>query len=289
MKIKSLFVYTRQQRKGIFLLLLLIFALQCLYAFVDFSTEEPTVNQQKLKQYVVEIDSLKAIEIENRKPKVYRFNPNFITDYKGYTLGMGTAEIDRLLKYREQDKWVNSAKEFQQVTKVSDSLLAMISPYFKFPEWVTRSKSKHNSKFVHGNTLKTERQKIDLNVATVVQLQKVHGVGEKLSQRIVNYRDKYKGLTSLVELSDVYGLSPEVIESIKKEFKIGTPKAIEKISLNDATVDELVTIRHIDYEIAHAIIEQRTLREGYESMEELTKVKDFPIKKIEIIRLYLTL
>jgi len=289
MNFKSLFVYTSQQRKGIFLLLLLILALQCLYAFVDFSSEEPRINQKELKRYMVEIDSLKTIEFENRKPKIYPFNPNFITDYKGYTLGMKPAEIDRLHIYREQDRWVNSAKEFQQVTKVSDSLLEMISPYFKFPEWVTQTKPKLNSKYAHENIPKTEEQKIDLNVATMAQLQKVYGVGEKLSQRIVNYRDKHKGLISLVELSDVYGLSPEVIANVGKKFKVVAPRIVEKINLNDATIEELVTIKHIDYEIAHNVIEQRTLREGYESLEELKKVKDFPIKKIEIIRLYLTL
>jgi len=51
----------------------------------------------------------------------------------------------------------------------------------------------------------------------------------------------------------------------------------------------LVTIRHIDYEIAYNIIEARTLREGFKSFEELKKVKDFPVNKIEIIKLSLTL
>jgi competence protein ComEA len=51
----------------------------------------------------------------------------------------------------------------------------------------------------------------------------------------------------------------------------------------------LVTIKYIDYEIAHNIIEQRTLREGFKTLDELTKVKGFPIKKSEIIRLYLTI
>jgi competence protein ComEA len=54
-------------------------------------------------------------------------------------------------------------------------------------------------------------------------------------------------------------------------------------------VDDLVTIQHIDYEVANNIIEQRKLREGFKSFEELTKVKDFPINKIEIIKLYLSL
>ena len=60
-------------------------------------------------------------------------------------------------------------------------------------------------------------------------------------------------------------------------------------SINEATIDQLVTIKYIDYEIAHQIIEQRTLKEGFKSFDELLKVKDFPVKKSEIIKLYLNI
>ena len=76
---------------------------------------------------------------------------------------------------------------------------------------------------------------------------------------------------------------------ITNEFTVKTPRQIQKINLNTATVDELVTIQHIDYELAYNIIEQRQLREGFKSLGELTKVKDFPVNKIEIIKLYLSL
>ena len=147
---KSHFWYNKNQRNGIFLLVLLILLLQ-LFIYVDaFSSDEITdVNQPELLAFQIQIDSLKAIEIEKRKPKIYPFNPNYITDYKGYTLGMSPDEIDRLLRFRDQGDWINSIKQFQEVTKVSDSLLNQISPYFKFPEWVTnpkQSKSYSNSK-----------------------------------------------------------------------------------------------------------------------------------------------
>ena len=81
----------------------------------------------------------------------------------------------------------------------------------------------------------------------------------------------------------------EVIERIKNDFTVKTPRQVKKVSLNSATVEELVTIQHIDYDLAFNILEERKLREGFNSFEELTKVKDFPINKIEIIKLYLSL
>ncbi len=294
-------MFSRNQRKGIFLLLALIIIFQGLYFFVDLmdfgiSSEEIKVNQIDFQVFQKEIDSLKLVEIERNKPKTYLFNPNYITDYKGYSLGMSNEEIDRLLDFRKQDKWINSIQQFQEITQVSDSLLNLISPNFKFPDWVTNPKSKTNwNDFSKNNdkksyAAKSFEQKIDLNKATAEELQKVNGIGVALSDRIIKYRGKFVGgFISDIQLQDIYGLSPEVIEKVTNDFTVKTPRHIQKINLNTATKDQLVSIQYIDYEIAHYIIEQRTLRDGYNSLDELTKVKGFPLNKFEIITLYLVL
>ena len=294
MNLKSHFQFSKQQRSGIFLLLLIILFVQGFYHFVlpklldtdhDFAS-----NDDNVSALIKQIDSLKAIQLEKRKPKIYPFNPNFITDYKGYTLGLSNQEIDRLLAFRKQDKWINSVKQFQEITMVSDSVLDKISPYFKFPDWVTNPKPKQtNFKTGYSKTVKTEAQKLDLNSATAIQLQKVYGVGPSYSERIIKFRNKINGFHSFIELQQVYGLTPEVIQNIKADFTIKTPRAITKIALNTATKEQLVTIKYIDYEIAHNIIEERTLRDGFKSIDELTKVNGFPVNKLEIIKLSLRL
>ncbi len=284
---KSHFVFTKEQRNGIFLLLLIIVVLQCIYFFVDFSSDDIVVNEKELKIYEAEIDSLRQAKIEENKPKIYPFNPNYITDYKGSTLGMSTEEIDRLLAFRKQNKWINSTKQFQEVTGISDSLLAEISPYFKFPEWVTNPKPKSVYTNSNNNQPKTFAQKKDLNKATAIELQSVNGIGKTLSERIVKYRDRNGGFVADVQLQDVYGLSPEVVAKITEQFTVKTPRTVLKINLNTALADDLVTIQHIDYEIAHNIIEYRKLHEGFKTLDELLKVKDFPTNKLEIIKLSL--
>ena len=288
--IKSHVTFTKKQRYGIFLLLLLIIAIQCIHYFVAYSNDKPLYDVSEIAAFQREIDSLKLIKIEDSKPKIYPFNPNYITDFKGYTLGMSEAEIDRLHAYRAEDKWVNSAQEFQKVTLVSDSLLQLIAPYFKFPEWVSKPKNTYQEQKRYNNGPKTYEEKIDLNKATASQLQAVYGVGEKLSAKIIEYRNRLDGgFASEVELQEVYGLKPDVIENIKDKFTVKTPRPIVKVNLNTATRDQLVAIKYIDYEIAHNIIESRTLREGFSSLDDLTKVKGFPLNKIEIIKLYLML
>lgn len=291
---KSHFLFSNKQRSGIFLLLLIIIIAQSAYLFLGTSNDDYGLTDSKeLTKFRKELDSLRQVKVASNRPKLFPFNPNYITDYKGYTLGMSNEEIDRLHTFRAKNLWVNSAKDFQNVTKVSDSLLASISPYFKFPDWVNNPKPRSNfysTSVSNPNTSKTFEQKLDLNKVTASQLQKVNGVGEKLSERIISYRNKFEGgFIADIELSEIWGLSPEVIVRIKNNFTVKTPRAIQKINLNTATRDQLVTIQYIDYEIANRIIEERTLRDGFKSLEELTKVEDFPINKIDIIALYLHL
>ncbi|OEJ98964.1 competence protein ComEA [Flavivirga aquatica] len=285
--IKPHFEFTKQQRNGIFLLIILIVIFQCIYFFVDFFREDISVNKEELVVFIKEIDSLKLVELESRKPKIYPFNPNYITDFKGSTLGMTNHEIDRLLAYRKQDKWINSTKQFQEVTKVSDSLLKAISPYFKFPKWINNSKTKIIQNY---KASKAFSEKQDLNKVTAQELQKISGIGKVLSSRIIKFRNKFKeGFIADIQLQDVYGLTPELIKKIISQFTVQTPRKIKKININTSGVDELVTIQHIDYDLAHYIVEQRQLREGYKSLDELAKVKGFPLNKIDIIKLYLSL
>jgi competence protein ComEA len=289
---KSHFTFSKNQRHGIFLLLLLIVGFQCAYFFINRSSDKIYINEALLATYIKEVDSLRVLELESRKATIYPFNPNYINDYKGASLGMSNEEIDRLMAFRSQNKWINSAKQFQEITQISDSLLDSMSPYFKFPDWVDNPVSNRvsNPTSIYTSNPKTFAQKQDLNTATAQQLQKVYGIGEALSQRIIKYRSKFKGgFISDIQLKDVYGLDSLTIENITKEFTVKTPRLVNKINLNQATVEELVTIQYIDYNLAHHIVEQRLLREGFKSLDELIKVKDFPKNKLDIIKLYLSL
>ncbi|HEU0136963.1 MAG TPA: helix-hairpin-helix domain-containing protein, partial [Flavobacterium sp.] len=250
--IKPYFVFTRSQRLGILMLLSLIITLQTVYYSVNFSpkkTDDP--EEQKWLALQHQMDSLK-VERQNQKPVINPFNPNFITDFKGYRLGMSVGEIDRLIEFRKGNKYVNSAAEFQAVTKVSDSLLAAISPYFKFPDWVKSSQQKSIKNFSD----KKEASKIivkDINQATKEQLMKVYGIGPALSERIIKHKDLLGAFVSMEQMQDVWGLSPEVIAELNKHFNVQSVATVRRIRINDASLKELTQFPYFRYSLAKQI------------------------------------
>jgi len=285
---KSHFWYNSNQRNGILFLALIIIALQLIYFFINFSSADKTnINSKEIIEFQREFDSLKRIELESRKPKIFPFNPSFISDFKGYKLGMSTIEIDKLLKHRANGKYINSAKEFQQITGISDSLLNTISPYFKFPDWVIKKQQSKNKAF------KTSSKKLqnipvkDLNSATAPQLKSINGIGEKLSQRIINYRNKLGGFLVNEQLYEVWYLDKQVADRVLQRFVVLKKPTIKKINVNEASFKEVLSIIYINYELTKKIFDYRDEVAEIQSLEELKKIDGFPLEKFDRIALYL--
>ena len=283
--LKSFLHYSKSQQIGIILLFLIILVAQSIYFFKDFNSVYKVDKEQAAWLANQRIIDSVQLQQANYKPTIYPFNPNFITDFKGYKLGMSVEEIDRLLAFRKQNKFVNSASEFQAVTKVSDSLLKAISPYFKFPDWV---KNKNNYQpFENKNYSKAEKVIVlDINEATKEDLMKVYGIGEKISDRILAEKEKYGGFVSMEQMQFVWGLSPEVIENLNKYFEVKSAPKIKRININNASVKELSQFPFFKYALAKDIVIYRSMN-GDIKTEDLSKIKGFPIDKIKIIALYL--
>tara|TARA_R110002072_G_scaffold2867_4_gene22339 strand:+ start:5218 stop:6090 length:873 start_codon:yes stop_codon:yes gene_type:complete len=287
-RLKSHFRFSKNQRNGILLLMATIVILQIIYFKVDFSKDTLLdINSPEIFALQTEIDSLKQIASNSKQREPRKFNPNFITDYSGYTLGMSPEEIDRLHQFRAKDQWINSIADFKRVTQVSDSLLDEISPRFQFPDWVTNPRPR-STKWNSGHE-KSYAQKIDLNKATAEQLQEINGVGEVLSNRIINFRNRLNGFLIDEQLHDVYGLEYGVVKRILAEFTVKEKPEVVKININTASASDMATLPFISFNLAKEIVDYRLLREGIKEMDELKNIKGFPEQKIDRFALYLTL
>ena len=283
----SYFQFSKSQRSGIFIFLSCALVFQVLYFWIDFKTptESNAVQEKHWLSHATTSDATSGYA--KKKQFVVRpFNPNFITDFKGYQLGMSVEEIDRLLAFRKSNRFVNSAEEFQEVTKVSDSLLNKISPRFKFPDWVSKRYTEKSKVF---STKKKNEVKtlVDINKATAEDLKKVYGIGDGLSTRILKERAKHGGFVSMDQLEDVWGLSAEVIASLREEFVVKELPTFQRININTATIKELMQLPYFKYALARNIVAYRSMNGQFKNIEDLTKISGFPVDRIKIIALYL--
>ncbi len=56
---------------------------------------------------------------------------------------------------------------------------------------------------------------VNLNKASAAELQRLHGIGKVLSQRIVDYREENGPFQSIDELDNVSGIGPKKLEAVR--------------------------------------------------------------------------
>jgi len=283
---RSHFRFNKKQRNGIFLLALIIIILQSIYLFADFSN--PKTRTEDDKEFLAlnhQLDLLNKTDTIAGTYKIYPFNPNFLTDYRAYVLGLNSEEIDRLLAFREDGKYVNSAIEFQQVTQISDSLLAVIAPHFKFAEYKGKGKRFADEK---EKEIESFGKKKDINLASAEELIEINGIGEKLAARIIEYRRTLKGFTFDDQIREVYFLPPETADRLLRQYEVKEKPGITKVNVNEATFKEILALPYIDYGLTKRIFNYKKANLRIDSLEELKKIDSFPLDKFDRIAVYLS-
>ena len=129
-------------------------------------------------------------------------------------------------------------RDFQKVTGVDSTWLHTYSTFFNFP---SRVKKKHKK------PAKKSFPLLDFNTATADQLKQIYGVGEVLSQRIIRYRERIQGFSTDTQFSEFYGLSPEAVARLQNRCSLITTPTLKKITLQEASVEELSKIPYLSY------------------------------------------
>lgn len=73
-----------------------------------------------------------------------------------------------------------------------------------------------------GAQLQPVNTALELNSASVEMLVTLHGIGEVLAQRIVDYRDANGGFGSVDELLNVSGIGEKKLEAIRSQVYVDT-------------------------------------------------------------------
>jgi len=228
------------------------------------------------------VDSLQtAAEVDL---PVYTYNPNYLSDYQGYMLGMTPQEIDRIFAHRAQGNWIKTEAEFWRVSQVIGLRRSKIAARLRF--------QKENSFRVASvkNQVNGEKRELkDINKVSASELREVRGIGPVLSERIIKFRNRLGGFQVMEQLYDVYGLEKEVVERVFKRYGVMEKPELHSININKASVKEIASLIYLRWEVAQRIVMFREQHGPFETFGELTKIEDFPSDKIKRISLYLSL
>jgi len=128
--------------------------------------------------------------------------------------------------------------------------------------------------------------RIGINTATIEEWQQLNGIGPFYAKKIVRFREKLGGFTTIAQVGTTYGLPDSVFQKINAQLRISptTPT----LRVNTISVDQLKAHPYIKKHQAIAIVNYRKNHGAFDSIEKFKKVKVFSEKDLERVAPYLS-
>jgi competence protein ComEA len=133
--------------------------------------------------------------------------------------GIGPSLADRIEEYRRSSGGFRSVDELTKVQGIGSATLERVRPFVGVKATDKAGMAKNpavasQAGKTAGNKLANLTEPIDVNQATLAELQKLPGIGPKMSQRIVDEREK-RPFVSVTDLRRVSGIGPKTLEKLK--------------------------------------------------------------------------
>ncbi len=130
---------------------------------------------------------------------------------------------------------------------------------------------------------------IDVNKASIKDLEKLPGVGPSKARAIVEYREKNGAFKQIQDLLKVSGIGKETLKRFSNMitgFSLSNQplKSTNLVDINKATIDEFEKLPSIGPTRAKEIVEYRNSHGPFSNIEELLKVKGIGPKTLNKIK-----
>ncbi|HZZ80991.1 MAG TPA: ComEA family DNA-binding protein [Gemmataceae bacterium] len=150
--------------------------------------------------------------------------------------GIGDALAQRIVDYRTRQGRIKSVEDLRQVSGIGPKTLERIRPHlfvtgdsFVAAEETESMSAETTAKPVRAASTSKKASGltalININRADQAELQKLPGIGPKLSQRILDERAR-SPFKSIDELRRVSGIGPKTLDKLRPHVTVDTPQAI---------------------------------------------------------------
>jgi len=200
--------------------------------------------------------------------KLFIFDPNTAADSDFIRLGFSQKQVATIRTYKDKCGTFRTKEDFFKIRAITKYQKEILSGYVEIQQ---------NDVLNLHPKVTVNKALLDLNTADSIQMKELPGIGDKLSKRIVKYRDLLGGFYSVAQLKEVYGLSEETILQIENKVVVDITK-IQKLDVNFSDVNELSKHPYLKRNLAIQIVKFRT---KYGIIRNLNVLRDSMILNID--------
>ena len=291
--LKDYFSFTKKERSGALVLIVLITALFIAPNFfqekypgsavkelklmserdlIAKPTSEDSLNEEDQNQ----LKSSENYKVESTVPdKLFKFDPNTLSEEGWRKLGVAEKIIQTIRHYIEKGGKFRRPEDIKRVYGLKPDQAEQLVLYAEI-----KNSDQDNRYSGKEKTIPNAGQKeykpyrkalVDINQADTSAWIALPGIGSKLALRIVNFREKLGGFYSVEQVSETFGLADSVFQKIKSQLFLSA-SGVRQIDLNKATFNELKLHPYIRWNIAQAIERYREQHGPFTTINELTEI-----------------
>ncbi len=276
------FRFTRKERVGVLVLVALIiaFLLMPQYYHAVYDPVKPDSALLKLFQVPVQsnaIDREGGRDILVTNTHYFYFDPNIISEKEWQALGLRQKTIQTIFNYRIKGGKFKVAEDLRKIWGLPKATADRLIPFIRIskPKRAEPEPYPHYSKLKPGSKVSIQSlPTIDVNTATIAEWEMLPGIGAILAARIVKFREKLGGFTSIEQVRSTYGIKDSVFQILLPLLTLNsleTKNATIKLSINFATAKALKE-RGISSDIAYAIVNYRNQYGLFKELSDLKKI-----------------
>ena len=112
---------------------------------------------------------------------------------------------------------------------------------------------------------------LEINQADSLQWLALPGIGEKLTSRILRFRERLGGFCTVEQVAETWGLPDSTFQKIRPMLTL-TEHMTRKIPINTATEDLLKQHPYIRYRLAKVIIRYRQEHGPFAALADLRRI-----------------
>jgi len=215
-----------------------------------------------------------SIETYSTDRKLFPFDPNTATFKQWQQLGLRDRTITTIQKYLQKGGKFFKPEDLLKIYGLRDKEYQVLKPYIRIRGIEsTRSQAYPNDSFQKETRVfhpRAERRitTVDLNSADTLALIELPGIGSKLANRIIRFRDKLGGFYSIEQLKETYGLPDSTFQKISRFLILGNQPLV-RININTADAARLQEHPYIGRTVARALVEYRLQHGPFKTVDEL--------------------
>ena len=201
---------------------------------------------------------------------VFYFDPNTLSPSGWKKLGVKEKTVQTIMRYISKGGRFRKPADIEKIWGMPKKLATALLPYVQIVE-EKKSEREYNNGSYQPAKRHTVSVSIDINESDTSVWITLPGIGPKLSQRIVQFRNRLGGFYSISQVAETYGLPDSVFQKIKPMLTLDGTQ-VKKMNINTATKDELKEHPYIRYTLAKLIVEYRSQHGPFSDVKELLNI-----------------